>query len=341
MNGIREEPTNPPCSRRANAIEESPPATMNQGTQTSEPGDDNPVIICPPHNFSPGSRDESLWTIVSRYLPGYYDQYYTDVNKNPPAHAHNAFTHESFLKDNGAVIHFVNRQIKGIPRSIGAIRIPPRDPLDIAGYITENIGQLKLIGIDMLMSHIYKCNHPAGLGEQLIPADYAFTFSVISLSKNGLAVAGNEMELGLWALSYPMLLEPIRTDFLDSASGRPIGEGGQIYINAHIRLNDPRDRRTTIRDQEQDTSVDKNHQPMEYTRPSQIGRGQTRGRRGRGTRQVGQRYPREMDTPNPSQELSKPSGSTQPANDNTTQDLAKIIREEILRAIGNRGATLV
>jgi len=341
MNGIREEPTNPSCSKGANATEESPPATMNQGTQTSEPGYDSPVMVCPPHNFSPGSREESLWTIVSRYLPGYYDQYYTDVNVNPPAHAHNAFTHESFLKENGAVIHFVNRQIKGIPRSIGAIRIPPRDPLDIAGYITENIGQLKLIGIDMLMNHIYKCNHPAGLGEQLIPADYAFTFSVTSLSKNGLTVAGNDMELGLWALSYPMLLEPIRTDFLDSTSGQPVGVGGQIYINAHIRLNDPRERRTTIRDQEQDTPSDGNHQSAEYTRPIQAGRGQTRGRRGRGTRRIGQRYPKEMDTSNPPLVPPKPSESTQPVNDNTNQDLTRIIREEILRAIGNRGATLV
>jgi len=157
-------------------------------------------------------------------------------------YVNNAFTHPTFRTNNGCIMQFVTNQCNDAPGVIGAIRLPVSEPLDIGGYVTENMYSFKEIAKDMLLAHMKMCNHHGGIGEHLTVEDFSFGLSVASVTSAARILQPyNRPEGGIWMLQIPTLLEPVRVG-LDEASP----DSWQFVINAYIHLNEPSRRGTTV-----------------------------------------------------------------------------------------------
>ena len=96
------------------------------------------------------------------------------------------YVHESLLKKNGIILQFLNGNATGATTMLGGIRLGLMDIRKAPAYLSRHKAALKLHGIRMLGKHFLDTQCSAGAGETLSPDDYGLSFSLASVSSQGL-----------------------------------------------------------------------------------------------------------------------------------------------------------
>ena len=149
----------------------------------------------------------------------------------------------SMYKKQGCILQFYNNNAGGMAGMIGAMRIALTDVRRMPKYIAKNKGHIKNVAIKLLTAHLIETQCAAGVGEALSHDDYGVSFSVASLSQDGLRLHPTNRQEGPLAFClYDGLIRPVilsrnlENQVVDSA----------YVINVYINLLPPSQRRMIV-----------------------------------------------------------------------------------------------
>ena len=165
----------------------------------------------------------------------------------------------SLYKKQGCILQFYNNNAGGMAGMIGGMRIALTDVRRMPKYISKNKGHIKNVAIKLLTAHLIESQCAAGAGESLSQEDYGISFSVASLSQNGLRLhPTNRQEGPLFFCLFDGLMEPV---VLSRNQDNQVVDSAYI-INVYINLLPPTQRRITVlKKQNDDAKVEASADP--------------------------------------------------------------------------------
>ena len=139
---------------------------------------------------------------------------------------------ETFFKNKGVVVNFLNSNCPGATNLIGGFRLALSDVRKMPAYLSKHKDKIRAYAVKSLDRHILDNLCSTGAGDTLSSGDYGISFTVASVTEKGAQLNPSGRHEGpLYYCSMPGLLEPVSVGFneddsLDQAH----------IINAYIHL---------------------------------------------------------------------------------------------------------
>ena len=132
------------------------------------------------------------------------------VSEFDPRQVVGEYFSESFVRNKGVILSFINANCVGGVNTVGGVRLPIEDIRKIPGYLSKHKGMVRAHGVRSLERHFRDNLCQAGAGESLSPEDYGISFSVASLSPRGTQLnPGKRNEGPLFYCLMSGMVEPV------------------------------------------------------------------------------------------------------------------------------------
>ncbi|MDP2788423.1 MAG: hypothetical protein Q8O46_00005 [bacterium] len=138
----------------------------------------------------------------------------------------------SLTKKNGFVMQVISNQFHETPDMVGTLRTNCMDVRKIPAYISQHEALIKEKVINLFTRYLIDIQHPAGCLEKLIADDYSITYSVASLTSDGMAMAIDKKGAPISYCHFPGLVRMIPVHF--NEQGQVLDQA--IFINCLISL---------------------------------------------------------------------------------------------------------
>ena len=221
------------CSLCFLAMESSTTTTLSQACSQANPQQ--------PQN----SEDEKM---VTAEVPAAYTAL-TDEEKKSD------FVDGSFFTKKGIVVQFINGNCPGSTSMIGGIRLSLTDIRKAPAYVSKYRQQIKAHAVKFLTTHLQAMQCSIGATETLAPEDYGMTFSMASLSGQGIHLNPNKRnEAPMFYCLLSGLIAPVVLQHEAWEYGIPHDEA--YMLNAYINLLPKGQRRNqVIRQAKEDKAI--------------------------------------------------------------------------------------
>ena len=169
----------------------------------------------------------------------------------------------SLYKKQGCIFQFINNNALGMASMIGGIRIGVTDIRKMPQYIIRNKSHIKNHAIKLLNHHLIETQCSVGYGEALSQDEYGMSYSLASVSHQGLRMHPTGRQEGsIFFCLFDGLIEPV---ILCKDNNDRILDSAYIF-NVYINLLPPSQRRNALLRQK---AADEQKQASEAANPPQ------------------------------------------------------------------------
>ena len=149
---------------------------------------------------------------------------------------------ETFFKNKGVIVNFINSNCPGATNLIGGFRLALGDVRKMPAYLAKNKNKIRAYAVKTLERHILTNLCSIGAGDTLCSDEYGISFTVASVTERVAQLnPSGRHEGALYYCCMPGLLKPVNVG--DNEDGSP--DEAHI-INAYIHLLPAAQRRPQV-----------------------------------------------------------------------------------------------